>query len=116
MAFELHHWRIMLSRENDSTINSTLAAFVTGIGIGFGLGILFAPHSGKKTRASIAKSADRSLNQLKDKVDDLRERVEDIHSTASDLFEKGVKGVQEHKENVVRGLDHLKQAYREVAK
>ena len=115
MAFKLHN-RLIMPTENDSTINSTLAAFAAGIGIGFGLGILFAPNSGKKTRASIAKSADRSLNQLKDRVDDIRDRVEDIQSAASDLFDKSVKGVQEHKENVARGIDHLKQAYREVAK
>jgi gas vesicle protein len=45
------------------------ASFIGGIGLGLGLGILFAPASGKETRATIH---DKAMG-LKDKVGDLRE-------------------------------------------
>ena len=97
----------MSSTDNVSTIDQTLAAFAVGIGIGFGLGILFAPASGRKTRAAIAKRAERSVDEIKD-------RVEDLQSSASDLLDKGWQTVQEHKDNVARGVDQLKKSYREV--
>ena len=78
------------------------------MGIGFGLGILFAPNSGRKTRAVLAKKADRTLGEIQD-------RVEDLRSNASDLIDKGAQTVQAHKETVARGLEQVKKAYREVA-
>ena len=98
----------MSLRENDSIASQTFAALVVGLGIGFGLGVLFAPNSGRKTRAAIAKKADRSLDEIKD-------LVEDVTSSASDLLERGLQGVQEHKENVARGFEQAKKAYRKVA-
>ncbi len=97
----------MISRNDDSDVSQTLAVLIAGVGIGFALGILFAPDSGRKTRRAIAKTADRTLDQLKDHVDDIR-------SSASDLLDKGVKTVQTHKDNVARGIDSAKKAYREV--
>ena len=97
----------MFSNDDDSNVTATFTALLAGIAIGFGLGILFAPDSGRKTRRAIAKTADRSLTQLKDHVDDVR-------STASDLLDKGVKTVQTHTDNVARGIDSAKKAYREV--
>jgi gas vesicle protein len=98
----------MISKENDSNPSQILAALAIGVGIGFSLGILFAPNSGRKTRAAIAKGADRRLDEIKDKV-------EDIRNSASDLFDKGKQGVQAQKDSVVRSLEQVKKAYREVA-
>jgi len=97
----------MFSNDEDSNVSGTLAALIAGIGIGFGLGILFAPDSGRRTRRTIAKTADRSLSQLKD-------HVEDIRSSASDLIDKSVKTVQTHTDTVARGIDSAKKAYRGV--
>ena len=98
----------MISRQDDSNTTAVLAALATGLGIGFGLGILFAPNSGRKTRAVIAKKADRTLSEIQDRVDDLK-------SSASDLIDKGAQTVQAHKDNVARGFEQVKKAYREVA-
>jgi gas vesicle protein len=98
----------MISRQDDSNTSQVLAALAIGLGVGFSLGILFAPNSGRKTRAAIAKTADRSLGEIKDRVDDIK-------SSATDLFEKGVQGVQAQKDSMARGVEHLKKAYREVA-
>ena len=98
----------MFSQDNDSSTGKTLAALIAGVGIGFGLGILYAPNTGRKTRAALAKKADRSLNAIRDRADDLR-------STAADLYEKGLDGIQSQKETLSRGLDQVKKAYKEVA-
>ncbi len=99
----------MISRQDgDSSTNAVLAALATGVGIGFALGILFAPASGRKTRATIAKKADRTLSGIQDRVDDLK-------STASDLIDKGTQTVQAQKDNVARSFEQVKKAYREVA-
>jgi gas vesicle protein len=98
----------MISRQDDSNTSAVLAALVTGVGIGFALGILFAPTSGRKTRATIAKKADRTLSDIQDRVDDLK-------SSASDLIDKGAQTVQAQRDNVTRGFEQVKKAYREVA-
>ena len=98
----------MNSNQNDSNATPVLVALAAGLGIGFGLGILFAPNSGQKTRATIAKKADRSLGEIKDRVDELK-------STASDLLDKGMQSVQAQKDTAVRSIKNVKKAYREVA-
>jgi gas vesicle protein len=47
-----------------------LASFVGGIGIGIGLGILFAPNSGEETRAALRDRAADVTSGVKNKVGD----------------------------------------------
>lgn len=64
----------------------TTLFFLTGLGIGAGLAVLFAPHSGEETREWIADTADRkfkvlrrvgrrSFRQLQDAVAEGEEKV-----------------------------------------
>jgi len=64
----------------------TTLVFLTGLGIGAGLAVLFAPRSGEETREWIADTAERkfkvlrrvgrrSLRQLQDAVAEGEERV-----------------------------------------
>ncbi len=42
-----------------------LCALLTGLGLGIGLGVLFAPQSGKETREDLKKRLDDFVNYLK---------------------------------------------------
>jgi gas vesicle protein len=69
--------------ENSSTVK-VIGALLLGAAIGGGLGILFAPHKGSKTRKRImAKGSDMS-DAIKDKLDafmeDVTEEVEHLKS------------------------------------
>lgn len=68
-----------------------LGKLIAGIGIGVGLGLLFAPKSGKETRAD-----------LKKKIDDLMGKLKEID--AEDVKETISKKVSEIKEDL-KNLD-----------
>ena len=67
-----------------------LGTLLTGVGIGVGLGLLFAPQSGEKTRADLKKKMDELVAYLKgldynevkdnliDKVESLKKELEDL--------------------------------------
>lgn len=54
--------------------------FLAGLGIGFGIGLLFAPLSGEETRGRIAERASDLADSARDLVDQGRERVRDTVS------------------------------------
>jgi gas vesicle protein len=97
----------MRIRESDSNVDIVLIALAAGIGLGFGLGILLAPQSGARTRSAIRKSAYRGIDQVKDTVDDLR-------SSASDLVEKGRRAVDDHKDTITQAFEGVRKTYRDV--
>ena len=67
-----------------------LLKFVTGIGVGLGLGMLFAPKKGEELRKELKFKCDELLNRVKeidvkeiaddfmDKVNNLKEELEDL--------------------------------------
>ncbi len=67
-----------------------IAKFIAGAAIGVGLGVLFAPKSGKDTRKDIKNKLDELVKQAKD-LDieevkkDITRRVEDIKMELVDL-------------------------------
>ncbi|ATA73490.1 MULTISPECIES: YtxH domain-containing protein [Capnocytophaga] len=54
---------------------NVLLALVTGVAIGAGVGILFAPDKGKNTRKKIKDSVDETTHKLKEKIDHLTQEV-----------------------------------------
>jgi gas vesicle protein len=89
----------MKQSNDDSSYLNTLASLTAALAIGFGLGLLLAPKSGRKLRADLGRTADRLL----DGVDDLR-------SSAADLFEKG----KQNADTVLDTVENAKKAYRRV--
>lgn len=69
---------------------SGMGKLLAGIGIGAGLGILFAPKSGEETRKALKKKLDElvneakkiDMNEIKDeflnKVDEIKKEIEDL--------------------------------------
>lgn len=56
---------------------NVLLALVTGVAVGVGAGILFAPDKGKNTRKKIKDSVDQSASKLKKKLDVLTKEVKE---------------------------------------
>jgi len=52
-----------------------MKGFLTGLGIGLGLGVLFAPRSGEETREEITRRANNLAEQARDTFEQGRERV-----------------------------------------
>jgi gas vesicle protein len=52
-----------------------MKSFLAGLGIGIGLGILFAPMSGEETRNNLTQRASGLADSARDLVDQGRERV-----------------------------------------
>lgn len=52
-----------------------MKSFLAGLGIGIGLGILFAPMSGEETRDNLTQRAGDLAGSARDLVDRGRERV-----------------------------------------
>lgn len=65
----------------ESNTGQTLLALLTGAAIGAGIGILYAPDSGKKTRKKIRKEAAKAQKQL---AKQLKETQEVLGSKAKD--------------------------------
>lgn len=67
---------------------NTFFAFLSGLLIGAGAAILFAPSSGEEIRKKIKDSFDKEYNKLKDKFENYDKEVKDIYNDAETEAEK----------------------------
>lgn len=70
-------------------LGGTVLAVLAGVAVGAGLGILFAPDEGKKTRKKIKKTFDESKEDLEDKIDELKKQVRSAVEKKKHDFEEG---------------------------
>ncbi|MGM0635516.1 MAG: YtxH domain-containing protein [Bacteroidota bacterium] len=66
---------------------NTLIALATGAIVGAGLGLLYAPQSGEKTRKQLKKEAKNAKKALADKYDETASQLSDYAETAKEKFE-----------------------------
>ncbi len=58
-----------------SNSGKTVLALVTGVAIGAGIGILFAPDKGSRTRSKIKHGYDEAKHNLQHKIEDLSDQI-----------------------------------------
>jgi gas vesicle protein len=89
----------VLKLEIMATKNNNLIALLAGAAIGLGLGILFAPDKGSKTREKLKENLDDLKEGAKEKFaktnDDLKESVEELLSKSSDKTEEVISFLEE---------------------
>jgi gas vesicle protein len=82
-----------------STRNNGLIALLAGAVVGIGLGILFAPDKGSKTREKIKDGLDDLKDQTKEKFsqskDELKENLDKLLSKSSHKAEDAITYLEE---------------------
>jgi len=82
-----------------SARNNSLIALLAGAAVGLGIGILFAPDKGSKTREKIKDGLDDLKEGAKEKYakskDDLKETVDELLSKSSYKAEEAITYLEE---------------------
>lgn len=77
--------------------------------IGAGLGLLFAPQSGKKTRKKIGRYAQKVRNEaeeiIRDSANAVTDAVEELGEKTSGLVERGGEVAEEWKDHLMDTLE-----------
>ena len=89
----------------EDTVGSKFLYFLTGIGIGALIGILFAPQSGEQTRELLSHKAEESRDYLGRKGRAIREQ-------ATGYAERGKEALTQQREHLTAAIEAGKQAYR----
>ena len=86
---------------------SGFGKLVAGIGIGVGLGMLFAPQSGEQTRKDLKKKMNELIEQLKEidyneVKDNIIDKIKDLQAELADLDKEKVLAIAEVKAEEIK--------------
>jgi gas vesicle protein len=81
--------------------------FLTGLGIGAAIGVLYAPRSGRETRDVLRKGAEEGREYVMDRTQRAREQ-------ASQWVERGRDVLNQQKEQFRSAYEAGRQAYQDV--
>lgn len=73
-------------RDGQDGLISLLAGIGVGVLIGGAMALLMAPQAGEQTRAQLRESVDDTLGRLKDSMEDLRVKVEEVAGNAREAI------------------------------
>lgn len=65
-----------------------MRSFLVGLGIGIGLGVLFAPMSGEETRSNIRERAGDLADQARETYEEGRDRVRSGVASIRDMAQR----------------------------
>ena len=87
--------------------NKGFGKLLLGLGVGAGLGMLFAPKKGDETRKDLKKEFDNFVSSLKEVdvnevKDDFLSRIEDIRNELEDLDKEKALKIAKEKGNVLK--------------
>ena len=90
-----------------SNKKSGMGKFLAGLGIGAGLGILFAPKSGEETRNELKKKMDNFIVALKDidineVKDEFLNKLDEIKNELEDLDKEKVIKIAQEKAEILK--------------
>ena len=88
--------------------NNSVLALLAGLAIGAGLGILFAPDSGKNTRDKIKSGVDDYSDDLKAQLKDLSSKIRSKVTKSgnhSDLIDDLLADANEETESLIANLE-----------
>lgn len=71
------------------SIGRGIILVLAGIGIGAGLALLFAPKRGDEVREAIARGYRKTLDDLSQRAQDVRDRVQELRERAPNLIRFG---------------------------
>lgn len=87
----------------------TLLALLTGAAIGAGIGILYAPEKGSKTRKNISKSAQKAqkelTKQLKETTNSLSTKASAARLSFEDKLEDTISSASHKADDVLKALE-----------
>ncbi len=86
---------------------NTFLWFLTGLGIGAAIGVLYAPRSGRETRDAIRSRAEEGREYVMDRTQRARDQ-------AAQWVERGREILNQQKEQFKTAYEAGRQAYREV--
>jgi len=94
--------------EDNSSNNNGILWFLAGLGVGAALGVLYAPKSGKETRAALRNAAEQGREAVVEGAQNLREK-------AGDIYSRSKEAVEQQREQLRAAYEAGKQAYQEAA-
>lgn len=68
--------------------------FLTGAAVGAAVALVFAPKSGAQTRKDIRRFSKKTIDQLDDFQDDVREQIVEVFDNVKEYVEDGKERIQ----------------------
>ena len=89
-----------MENRNGKMVMTLLTGAAIGTAIGVGVGILFAPRKGRKTRRKIKHSKDELAKTAHDNKEAFEEKLEDVLSTMSYKAEDIITALEHKLEDI----------------